>query len=90
LVPRVVLVDQVVIKEEQVVILLRVFHLTLLQFVVVAVVEVDLQEQIQELMVDQVVVDLQQVEDHLLLILERVFVDKEILVGAVLMQRLLL
>tara|TARA_R100000149_G_C5826568_1_gene103785 strand:+ start:214 stop:471 length:258 start_codon:yes stop_codon:yes gene_type:complete len=85
-----VLVHQVVIKEEQVVILLRVFHLTLLQFVVVAVVEVDLQEQIQELMVDQVVVDLQQVEDHLLLILERVFVDKEILVGAVLMQRLLL
>tara|TARA_Y100000114_G_scaffold11809_1_gene9494 strand:- start:275 stop:547 length:273 start_codon:yes stop_codon:yes gene_type:complete len=90
LVPRVVLVDQVVIKEEQVVILLRVFHLTLLQFVVVEVVEVDLQEQLQELMVDQVVVDPQQVEGHPLLILEQVFVDKEILVEVVLMQRLLL
>jgi hypothetical protein len=49
---------------------------------------VDLQEQIQELMVDQVVVDLQQVVNHLLIILEQVFVDKVILVGTVLMQLL--
>jgi tRNA A58 N-methylase Trm61 len=64
---------------------LQVFHLTLLQFVVVEVEVVDLQEQIQELMVDQVVVDLQQVVNHLLIILEQVFVDKVILVETVLM-----
>jgi tRNA A58 N-methylase Trm61 len=56
--------------------------------VVVEVEVVDLQEQIQELMVDQVVVDLQQVVNHLLIILEQVFVDKVILVGTVLMQLL--
>jgi hypothetical protein len=89
LVLRVVLVDQVVIKEDQVVVLLQVFHLTLLQFVVVEVVEVDLQEQLQELMVDQVVVDLRQVDNQHKIILEQVFVDKVILVGVVLMLRLL-
>jgi NH3-dependent NAD+ synthetase len=68
---------------------LQVFHLTLPQFVVVEVEVVDLQEQIQELMVDQVVVDLRQVDNQHKIILEQVFVDKVILVGAVLMLRLL-
>jgi hypothetical protein len=57
--------------------------------VVVEVEVVDLQEQIQELMVDQVVVDLRQVDNQHKIILEQVFVDKVILVGAVLMLRLL-
>jgi hypothetical protein len=40
-------------------------------------------------MVDQVVVDLRQVDNQHKIILEQVFVDKVILVGAVLMLRLL-
>tara|TARA_R100000479_G_C6263550_1_gene156852 strand:- start:257 stop:523 length:267 start_codon:yes stop_codon:yes gene_type:complete len=64
-------------RVQQEVTLLQVFHLILLQFVVVEVVEVDLQEQLQEVMVDQVVVDLLL---HLIqhLILEQEFVDKVI------------
>tara|TARA_R100001594_G_C3974276_1_gene248536 strand:- start:314 stop:583 length:270 start_codon:yes stop_codon:yes gene_type:complete len=76
-------------KVRQEIALLQVFHLTLPQFVVEVVEVVDLQEHVQELMVDQVVVDLQQVVNQHQIILEQVFVDKETLVGAVLMLRLL-